>query len=65
MLGFVTRWTPVPNLTFSAEAIWTHLNTAMSGFTTGASVGAPLPSQPYDFKNQDTVSFNVRAQRNF
>jgi hypothetical protein len=65
MLGFVTRWTPVPNLTFSAETIWTHLNTAMSGFTTGASVGAPLPTQPYAFKNQDTVSFNVRAQRNF
>jgi hypothetical protein len=65
MLGLVTRWTPVPNLTFSAEAIWTHLNTAMSGFTTAAAPGSPLPTNAYDFKNQDTVSFNVRAQRNF
>ena len=24
-LGVVTRWTPVKNLTFSAEVMWTHL----------------------------------------
>jgi hypothetical protein len=27
--------------------------------------GAPLPSTTYAFKSQDTVSFNVRVQRNF
>jgi Porin subfamily len=64
MLGTVTRWTPVKNLTFSAEAIWTHLTTASSGFAT-FSPGAPLPVSTYAFKSQDTVSFNVRAQRNF
>ena len=39
MLGIVTRWTPVKNLTFSAEAIWTHLDQSFGGsavFTTGA-----------------------------
>jgi Porin subfamily len=64
MLGAVTRWTPVKNLTFSAEAIWTHLTTGFTG-TAVLSPGAPLPTQAYSFKAQDTVSFNVRAQRNF
>jgi Porin subfamily len=64
MLGGITRWTPVKNLTFSAEAIWTHLTTASSGFAT-FSPGAPLPVSTYAFKSQDTASFNVRAQRNF
>jgi len=64
MLGAITRWTPVKNLTFSAEAIWTHLNTGFTGTAT-ITPTAPLPTSTYQFKNQDTVSFNVRAQRNF
>jgi hypothetical protein len=64
MLGAVTRWTPVKNLTFSAETIWTHLSTSFSGFAT-LGAGAPTPTSVYTFKGQDTVSFNVRAQRNF
>jgi hypothetical protein len=63
-LGFITRWTPVKNLTFSAETIWTHFNTGFTGSAT-FSPGAPLPVATYSFKSQDTVSFNVRAQRNF
>jgi Porin subfamily len=64
MLGAVTRWTPVKNLTFSAEAIWTHLATGFSGFAT-LGAGSPTPTSTYTFAGQDTVSFNVRAQRNF
>ncbi len=64
MLGVVTRWTPVKNLTFSAEAIWTHLDQSFSGFAT-FTTGAPQPVQTLTFHDQDTVSFNVRAQRNF
>ena len=64
MLGAVTRWTPVKNLTFSAEAIWTHLNTGFSG-SAFFSPGAPQPTTTWTYHNQDTVSFNVRAQRNF
>ena len=30
-LGVVTRWTPVKNLTFSAEVMWFHLDQKMSG----------------------------------
>ncbi len=63
-LGAVTRWTPVKNLTFSAEAMWTHLSTGFTGTAT-LTPAAPMPTAVYQFKNQDTVSFNVRAQRNF
>jgi hypothetical protein len=64
MLGVITRWTPVKNLTFSAETIWTHLNTGFTG-TAVLAPAAPLPTGVYQFKDQNTVSFNVRAQRNF
>jgi hypothetical protein len=65
MLGVVTRWTPVKNLTFSAEALWTHLHDGFSGVSGLFSPGAPQPVQNWAFKDQNTVSFNVRAQRNF
>ncbi len=64
MLGPVTRWTPVKNLTFSAEAIWTHLNTRFSG-TAVFTPGAPQPTQTWTYHNQDTLSFNVRVARVF
>ncbi|MEH2570511.1 porin [Bradyrhizobium sp. AZCC 2289] len=63
-LGVVTRWTPVKNLTFSAEVMWFHLDQKY----TGAAVmgpSAPKPTTAYEFKDQDTVSLNVRVQRNF
>ncbi len=63
-LGFVTRWTPVKNLTFSAEVQWFHLDQAFAGAATLA-VAAPKPTTVYEYKDQDAVSFNVRAQRNF
>ncbi|MGA7810315.1 porin [Bradyrhizobium sp.] len=64
MLGAITRWTPVKNLTFSAETIWTHLNQGFSGSATFTPGGAQ-PISTYAYKNQDTVSLNVRVQRNF
>jgi hypothetical protein len=63
-LGLVTRWTPVKNLTFSAEVAWFHLDQKFSGTATMTPT-APKPTAVYEFKDQDTVSFNVRAQRNF
>jgi Porin subfamily len=63
-LGAITRWTPVKNLTFSAEVLWTHLDQKFSGIATLGPT-APKPATVYEFKDQDTVSFNVRAQRNF
>jgi hypothetical protein len=63
-LGLVTRWTPVKNLTFSAEVMWFHLDQKF----TGAAVmtpAAPKPTARYEYKDQDAVSLNVRVQRNF
>jgi hypothetical protein len=63
-VGFITRWTPVKNLTFSAEVFYTHLDQM---FTGSAVLGpsAPKPTARYEFADQDTVSLNIRAQRNF
>ncbi|MCP4621401.1 MAG: porin, partial [Bradyrhizobium sp.] len=63
-LGAVTRWTPVKNLTFSAEVMWTHLDQKYTG-TSALTNMPPKPNTVYEYKDQDTVSFNVRAQRNF
>jgi Porin subfamily len=63
-LGLLTRWTPVKNLTFSAEVQWFHLDQKFSGVATLGPT-APKPSAVYEFKDQDTFSLEVRAQRNF
>jgi hypothetical protein len=63
-LGVVTRWTPVKNLTFSAEVMWFHLDQNFSG-TAVLTPSAPKPTAVYQYKDQDTVSLNVRVQRNF
>jgi hypothetical protein len=63
-IGLVTRWTPVKNLTFSAEVMWTALDQKFTG-TTVATPTAPKPTAVYQFKDQDTVTMNVRVQRNF
>jgi hypothetical protein len=64
MVGLVTRWTPVKNLTFSAEALYTMLHQNFSGSSVFA-LGAPQPTQNWTFHDQSTASFNVRVQRNF
>jgi Porin subfamily len=64
MIGVVTRWTPVKNLTFSAEVLGFFLDQKY----TGAAVmgpSAPKPTTLYEFKDQSAVSLNVRVQRNF
>src|ERR1700676_5571125 len=59
-------WTPVKNLTFSAEVMWFHLHQKMTGainIQPGAT--SPKPLATYEFKDQDAVSLNVRVQHNF
>ena len=63
-LGVVTRWTPVKNLTFSAEVQWFHLDQKFAG-TSVLGAAAPKPTTVYQFKDQDAVSLQLRAQRNF
>jgi hypothetical protein len=63
-LGVITRWIPVKNLTFSAEAMWFHLDQKFTGAATLAAA-APKPTAVYEFRNQDAISLQLRAQRNF
>jgi hypothetical protein len=63
-VGAVTRWTPVKNLTFSAEVGWFALDQKMSGIAT-LTPSAPKPTATYEFKDQSTAYLNVRVQRNF
>jgi hypothetical protein len=63
-LGAVTRWTPVKNLTFSAEFQWLHLDQSFQG-TALLGASAPKPTARYEFKDQDTYLIQLRAQRNF
>jgi hypothetical protein len=63
-LGVVTRWTPVKNLTFSAEFQWFHLDQKFQG-TAVLGPSAPKPAVRYEFQDQDTFHLQLRAQRNF
>jgi hypothetical protein len=63
-IGLTTRWTPVKNLTFSAEVGAFFLDQKFTGAATLAAA-APKPTTVYEFKDQSTVFLNVRAQRNF
>jgi hypothetical protein len=65
-LGLITRWTPVANLTFSADVTWTHLDQKFTGEVTLPAIAAVAkPATTYELRNQDTVSMLVRAQRNW
>jgi porin-like protein len=63
-LGVITRWVPVKNLTFSAEVMWVHLDQKFTGVATLAAA-APKPVTVYEFRDQNAVSLQLRAQRNF
>ncbi len=63
-IGFVTRWTPVKNLTFSGEVLYTNLNQKFSGSSL-FTPGAPQPTQIWTFHDQSTLALNLRVQRNF
>ncbi len=63
-VGLTTRWTPVKNLTFSAEVGAFFLDQKFTG-AAALAPAAPKPTTVYEFKDQSTVFLNVRAQRNF
>jgi hypothetical protein len=63
-IGLVTRWTPVKNLTFSADVQYFRLDQNFTG-TAVLAPSAPKPATAYEFKDQDAVSLQIRAQRNF
>jgi hypothetical protein len=63
-LGFITRWTPVKNLTFSGDLTYTHLDQKYAG-TVALPATAGKPAAVYEMKDQDTLLLLLRAQRNF
>jgi hypothetical protein len=65
-VGTRTAWTPVKGLTFSGEVMYTILDQNYSGTTAAVSAGATKPAAVrYEFKDQNTWTGLVRAQRNF
>lgn len=52
------------NLTFSGEVMYTNLDQKYSGAIATPVIGTK-PAAVYEFKDQNTVSFAVRAQRNW
>jgi hypothetical protein len=65
-IGLVTRWTPVKNLTFSAEVLYAYLKTNMAGTVIATPSSAlPLATTAYTYGNNGTTSLNLRVQRNF
>jgi porin-like protein len=65
-LGLITRWTPVKNLTFSADVTYTRLDQKFSGTIAAPAANAiGKPGAVYQLKDQDTVLVHLRAQRNW
>ncbi|MDF0498630.1 porin [Bradyrhizobium yuanmingense] len=67
-VGVVTRWTPVKNLTFSADIAYVMLD---QKYASGSTVTVPLqssiakPAAAYELKDQNNLVLLLRAQRNW
>jgi hypothetical protein len=67
-IGTTLRWTPVKNLTFSSEVMYSYLKTNMTGQAAGTLTSSfPVAggAQIYQYGNVGTVNVNLRVQRNF
>lgn len=68
VVGTVTRWTPVKNLTFSAELTFMMLD---QKYKSGSTVTLPVqsstakPGAAYELKDQSNLALLLRAQRNW
>jgi Porin subfamily len=64
-VGVITRWTPVKNLTFSADLTYSMLDQKYAGTVSAASTAIGKPAAVYELKDQNTVLLLLRAQRNW
>lgn len=68
VIGTATRWTPVKNLTFSADLAYIMLD---QKYASGSTVTLPTqvaiakPASTYELKNQGALTLLLRAQRNW
>ncbi|MCA6105052.1 porin [Bradyrhizobium australafricanum] len=66
VVGVITRWTPVKNLTFSADLAYSMLD---QKYASGSTVTLPLqsaiakPGAVYELKDQNALTLLIRAQR--
>ncbi|MGJ5176318.1 porin [Bradyrhizobium oligotrophicum] len=68
IVGTKTAWTPVKNLTFSAELAYLMLDQKYAGGSTvvlPAQSGIAKPGAVYELKDQNTFALMLRAQRNW
>ncbi|MGY4501375.1 hypothetical protein ACVWYH_005306 [Bradyrhizobium sp. GM24.11] len=67
-VGVITRWTPVKNLTFSADLAYMMLD---QKYASGSTVTLPLqpaiakPAAAYELKDQNSLVMKLTAQRNW
>jgi hypothetical protein len=65
-IGIITRWTPVKNLTFSADFTYSYLDQKYVGTVVSPLLGGMAkPAAIYEVKDQSSANFLVRAQRNW
>ncbi|WP_409192380.1 porin [Bradyrhizobium sp. RDM4] len=65
-VGINTAWTPVKNLTFTADLSYSVLDQKYSGFIAApAFAAAAKPAAVYELKDQSSLQMLLRAQRNF
>jgi len=63
-IGTRLGWTPVQNLTFSAEVMYTALDQSFTG-SAALAPGAFKPAAQYDFKDLGTLHGSLRVRRTF
>ena len=65
-IGSRTVWSPVKNLAFTGDVVYTHLDQKHAGLVTIPAIAAiGKPSATYELKDQSTWTFMARAQRTF
>ena len=63
-IGTNTRWSPVKNLAFTGELMYTLVDQQYSGVAALPAVSVK-PAALYELKDQGTLSLAFRAQRNW
>jgi len=63
-IGTQTQWTPVKNLTFTADLTYTMLDQKYAGVIPNAG-GSGKPAALYELKDQNTLTMMLKVQRNW
>jgi hypothetical protein len=67
-IGTRTAWTPVKNLTFSGEVLYSEIdqnNVGQLNITANQAMGTYKPAGVYEYKDQGIWSGNLRVRRTF